>query len=134
VDNFNKVQDACRTLDTALSTLLQDLESRGLLKETLVVLASEFGRTPEIYENLGRGHHPAVFSAVLFGGGVKAGTVYGASDAVGAAVASNKVTIPDFNATIGYACGIPLQQVVLSPSGRPFNFAHKGQPIMSIFA
>jgi hypothetical protein len=133
VDNFNKVQDACVLLDAGLSSLVNDLQSRGLLKETLVVVASEFGRTPAIYGNLGRGHHPSVFSSVLFGGGVKAGNVHGASDRSGETVESNKVTVPDFNATLAYALGLPLREEVLSPRGRPFTVAHKGQPVTQIF-
>jgi uncharacterized protein (DUF1501 family) len=124
----------CEELDGALSTLLSDLEKRGLLKDTLVVLATEFGRTPEINANDGRDHHPKAFSCLMAGGGVKGGTVYGASDERGNTVVDNGVSVPDFNATIGYALGLPLDQVLFSPSKRPFTVADKGKPLAHLFA
>jgi hypothetical protein len=132
--NFVRVPELCDTLDKGLSALLQDLNSRGLLKDTLVVLTSEFGRTPDINQNVGRDHYPKAFSAVLAGGGVAGGTVYGKTDKEGREVVENKVQIADFNATIAYALGLPLDQVIYSPSKRPFTIADKGQPITSVFA
>lgn len=133
-DNFDRVQTQAAILDTALSTLLTDLDARGLLDETLVVLASEFGRTPTINGNQGRDHYPKCFSTLLAGGGIKGGTVWGASDERGANVAANPVEVPDFNATIAYALGLALDQVVLAPNGRPFTVADKGKPITALFA
>lgn len=132
--NFIRVPELCEELDAALSTLLQDLESRGLLQETLVVLATEFGRTPEINQNEGRDHHAKAFSCLLAGGGIKGGTIHGKKDERGSDVVEDRVTIPDFNATIGFALGLPLDQVIYSPSKRPFTVADKGKPITSIFA
>lgn len=136
-DNHNDIQGSfpenCNNLDQGLSGLIADLNSRGLLDDTLIVLATEFGRTPRINVNKGRDHYPKVYSHLLAGGGIKGGQVYGASDDHGAEVADKKVLPVDFNATIGYALGIPLDQIVLSPSGRPFQFAHKGQPITELF-
>ncbi len=131
--NFITTPRLCETLDTALSALVQDLESRGLLQETMIVIASEFGRTPKINQNQGRDHYP-VFSCVLFGGGIKGGLKYGATDKDGAQVAADKVGPPDLNATIGYALGLPLSQVIYSPSKRPFTVADKGQPLVQLFA
>lgn len=131
--NFTRVPELCEELDTALSTLLQDLESRGMLQETLVVLATEFGRTPEINQNDGRDHHARGFSCLLAGGGIRGGQVYGSTDASGDKAEDNPVTIPEFNATIAYALGIPLDQVLYSPSKRPFTVADKGQPLTSLF-
>lgn len=133
VNNFVEVPERCDTLDRGLSALLEDLESRGLLKETLVVLATEFGRTPRINSNEGRDHYPKAFSCLMAGGGIKGGTIYGKTDASGSEVVENKVTIPDFNATIGYALGLPLDQVLYSPSKRPFTVADKGQPLTQLF-
>jgi uncharacterized protein (DUF1501 family) len=116
-----------------MSTLLADLSSKGLLKQTLVVLATEFGRTPQINENNGRDHHPKAFTCLLAGGGIRGGQVYGRTDASGSEVEEHRVKVPDFNATIAYALGLPLDKVVHSPSGRPFTVAHKGQPVTSIF-
>ncbi len=131
--NFTRVPELCDELDAALSTLLQDLESRGMLNETLVVLATEFGRTPEINVNDGRDHHPSGFSCVLAGGGIRGGQVYGATDANGDKAIDKPVTIPDFNATIGYALGLPLDQVLYSPTKRPFTVADKGKPLAQLF-
>lgn len=132
--NFVRVPELCETLDKGLSTLLADLNARGLLKETLVVLMSEFGRTPTINQNVGRDHYPKVFSGIMAGGGIQGGMTYGKSDPEGREVAENKIEVPDVNATIGYALGLPLDQVIYSPSKRPFTIADKGQPITSIFA
>lgn len=102
-------------------------------KDTLVVVSSEFGRTPTINSNEGRDHYPKAFSGALFGGGVKGGAVCGSTDKTGAVVVENKLTIPDFNACIAYALGLSLDQVVISPSKRPFTVADKGQPVPQLF-
>jgi uncharacterized protein (DUF1501 family) len=133
-DNFSRVQDNATILDQALSTLLLDLRQRGLLDETLVVLTTEFGRSPEIVSGDGRNHHPQAFSSLLAGAGVKGGQVYGSSDDHGQEVQENMVKIPDFNATIAQACGSPIDQIVKSASGRPFRIADKGKPISDILA
>jgi hypothetical protein len=70
---------------------------------------------------------------MLGGGGVKGGQTYGKTDKMGKNIIENKVTVPSFNATIGYAMGLPLDHVEMSPEGRPFKIAHKAQPITSIF-
>ena len=131
--NFTKVPELCDELDAALSALLGDLENRGMLNDTMVVLATEFGRTPEINTNEGRDHHPKAFSCVLAGGGIKGGQIYGSSDERGYAVAEKQVSIPDFNATIAYGLGLPLDQVLYSPSKRPFTVVDKGRPIAELF-
>jgi len=131
--NFTRVPELCDELDNAMSTLLSDLESRGMLNETLIVLATEFGRTPEINANDGRDHHPAGFSCVLAGGGIRGGQVYGATDEKGDKVVEGSTTIPDLNATIGYALGLPLDQVLYSPTKRPFTVADKGKPLTQLF-
>jgi hypothetical protein len=131
--NFTRVPELCDELDTALSTLLQDLQSRGLLEETLVVLATEFGRTPEINANDGRDHHAPGFSCVLAGGGVRGGQVWGATDEAGHKVVEGAVSVPDFNATIAYALGLPMDTVLYSPSKRPFTVVDKGQPVTQLF-
>ncbi len=132
--NFVNVPDMAGKLDAALSTLLIDLQRRGMLHDTLVVLATEFGRTPEINANEGRDHHPQAFSCLLAGGGIKGGQVYGKTDERGSKVIENAVKVPDLNATIGYALGLPLDQVLYSPSMRPFTLADKGKPLVSLFA
>lgn len=131
--NFVATPRSCDTLDTAMATLIADLEQRGLLNDTLIVLTSEFGRTPKINQNQGRDHYP-VFSVVLAGGGIKGGWKYGSTDKDGAQVAENKVSPQDINASLGFALGLPLDQVVYSPTKRPFTVADKGQPVVEWFA
>ena len=121
-------------LDVALAALLADLQSRGLLESTLVVLCSEFGRSPKINDNGGRDHHPKVFSTLLAGGGVKGGFVHGSSDKEGHAVADKEVTVPDFLATVAWTLGLPLEEIVYSPSQRPFTVGNKGKPVVEVFA
>jgi Protein of unknown function (DUF1501) len=133
VANFINTPRLCDTLDIGLSALVSDLERRGLLSSTMVVVTSEFGRTPKINTNQGRDHYP-VFSTVIMGGGIKGGMKYGATTEDGSGVAADKVGVPDFNATIAYALGLPLDQVIYSPSKRPFTVADKGQPLTHLFA
>lgn len=133
-DNFDRLADLTPAIDQGLSCLLADLDARGLLRETLVVLTTEFGRTPDIDQDQGRNHYPKAFSCLLAGGGVRGGQRHGATDDEGREVVSDPVSIQDFNATIAYASGIPLDHVVTSPLGRPFKIADKGVPVTSIFA
>ena len=132
-DNFDRVENNAATLDQGLSALLADLSSRGMLDETLVVLASEFGRSPKINGNNGRDHYPKAFTTLMAGGGIKGGQAYGKTDPSGAEPIENKLQIQDFNATIGYALGMPLDKVVISPQGRPFTMADKGRPVTALF-
>lgn len=132
-DNHKQVEVLSYELDQVLSALLDDLHWRGLLDETLVVVATEFGRSPEINRNDGRDHHPKAFTCLLAGGGVQGGQVYGATDERGGEVAERAVTIPDFNATIAHSLGLPVEKVVMSPSGRPFTIADKGAPLTMLF-
>ena len=131
-NNFSRVPERCSILDQALSALLDDLSKRGLLEETLVVLATEFGRTPNINVNDGRDHYPKAFSCMLAGGGIRGGQVWGATDEEGREVIENKVEIPDFNATIAYALGLPLDEIIYSPTRRPFTLSDKGQPLTQL--
>lgn len=131
---FVAAPDKCAILDQAMSALLEDLDRRGKLEETVVVLTTEFGRTPRINQNAGRDHYPKAFSSVLAGGGLKGGITYGKTDEGGENVAENPVKIQDFNATVAHALGLPLDQVLYSPSKRPFTVAHKGKPVLDLFA
>ena len=135
-DNFTRVKEKGAVLDQALASLLDDLSSRGLLESTLVVLATEFGRTPTIQvdRNLGRNHYPGAFTCLLAGGGIQGGIKYGLTDDEGREVIDNMVTVPDFNATIGYAMGIDLAKKTMSPDLRPFTFADKGEPVLDLFS
>ncbi|MHC4958254.1 MAG: DUF1501 domain-containing protein [Planctomycetota bacterium] len=134
-ENFDRMEELCPPIDRGLAALLADLDARGLLDETLVVLTTEFGRTPDIVTDRGNGrnHYPQAFSAVLAGGGIKGGQTYGKTDAEGRKVIENPVHVTDFNATIAYALGLPLEHKLYSPSGRPFTVAHDGKPVKAIF-
>lgn len=132
-NNHSIVESRCHQIDRPIATLLDDLDSRGLLDETLVVIGTEFGRAPVIDQNLGRNHHPQAFTCILAGGGIQGGQVYGATDERGHSVVDNLVTIPDFNATIAHALGLPVDQVFYSAGGRPFQVAGKGRPITALF-
>lgn len=134
-DNFQQAEQKLPVLDQALSALLTDLKSRGLLDSTLVVVATEFGRTPKIVqERSGRNHFPKAFSYLLAGGGIKGGQVWGETDKTGENVIKNKVTGPDFNATIGHAMGIPHQLQLMSPSRRPFRMSgREGKALTGLF-
>ncbi|QDU31662.1 hypothetical protein ETAA8_68220 [Anatilimnocola aggregata] len=134
-DQLVSMQRMTPSADQTLAALLSDLHQRGLLETTLVVMATEFGRTPQISEvTAGRGHHPAVFTWWVAGGGMKGGYVYGKSDAAGDRVAEHPVNMPDFNATIAHAMGIDVEKIEHSPSGRPFTVADKGKIIEDLFA
>jgi len=119
-------------MDKAMGNLIKDLADRKLLDETLIVLTTEFGRSPVINYNAGRDHHPAVFSSVIAGGGIKGGQFYGKSDAAGHAVDEDGVTPADFNATIATALNMTLAEVVHSPTGRPFKVAHDGKVLSKL--
>jgi arylsulfatase A-like enzyme len=131
---FVAAPERCDVLDQGMSALIDDLERRGKLEDTLIVLTTEFGRTPRINQNAGRDHYPKAFSSVLAGGGIKGGIAYGKTDEGGENVIENPVKIQDFNATVAYALGLPLDQVLYSPSKRPFTVAHKGEPVLDLFA
>ena len=134
-DVFGNMEDKGAVLDSGLSTLLMDLNRRGLLKETMVVVASEFGRTPEVKAGrVGRDHHPSSFSALLAGGGIKEGYVHGKSDKRAHYVEENGVGMDDLNATIAWAMGIDIHKITYSPSGRPFKIARDGEPIIDILS
>ena len=130
----NNLPTKCRDLDIGLSTLLTDLNSKGLLDETLVVVATEFGRKPNINQNAGRDHHPAAFSCVLAGAGIRGGQVFGATDEEAFHVADKDVTPQDFNATIATALGLQVDKQIHSPDGRPFSIADDGVPIKELLA
>ena len=135
-NNFRQVEAKGAALDQALSALLADLEASGLLKTTLVVVATEFGRSPQIFaerEN-GRNHYPQAFTCLLAGGGIKGGLKYGKTDDEGREVVEDLVSVTDFNATIATCMGLSLTKEVTSPSGRPFTVADDGKVITDLLS
>lgn len=134
-DNFVKADEKLPILDQAYAALLGDLAERGLLESTLVVIATEFGRTPKIDADAGRNHFPKAFSFALAGAGIKGGTVYGATDETASNVITEKTSAADFNATIATAMGLQHDQIVYSPNRRPFKMGGKtGKPITEVLA
>ncbi len=133
-DIYDRLSGRLGILDQAMTALLKDLDQRGLLKETMVVLTTEFGRTPKINQNAGRDHHPAVFSSVLAGAGIKTGQFYGTSDEEGKYPDDDPVAVDDFNATIATAMGLPLNKEILAPNGRPFRVANEGAPVAGLLS
>lgn len=105
--------------DQALSAVIEDLAQRGLLDETLVVCMAEFGRTPRFNGAAGRDHWGSCYSAVLAGAGIKGGTIFGASDAIGAYPAAGKVSPADITATIFHCLGLDPMTEIQDPLGRP---------------
>ena len=131
-NNFTSLPELCHTMDQAVAALLDDLEKIGKLKNTVVVITTEFGRTPKINQNVGRDHYPQAFTSVLAGGGFKGGYVHGKTSEGAEEVLESSMTIPDFNATIAHALGIPTDYIMYSPTVRPFTVAHKGKPQLDL--
>ena len=128
----DEMGDVAPVFDQAFTTLITDLEQRGMLDSTLVVVATEFGRKPD-FDGDGRSHHPVCFSTVLAGGGAKAGYVYGKSDKVGFYVDENAVSIGAFHASIAFAAGMEIEKPAMSPSGRPMTVGDGEEPILELF-
>jgi hypothetical protein len=132
--NFNQHKNHLLPLaDQSLSALIEDLDDRGLLDTTLVVAMGEFGRTPKINADGGRDHWPDCYTVLLAGGGVRGGSVYGASDRLGAFPATDPVTPSDLAATIFWRFGIDPATEVHDLTGRPVRLSD-GIPVTSLFA
>lgn len=112
--------------DQAYSTLITDLEQRGLLDSTIVMISSEFGRTPKINQNAGRDHWPRVFSVVFAGGGFKKGLIYGSSDATGGEVEDKPLTVENLAATIYNQIGIDPNTKLETEDKRPVSLVYNG--------
>jgi hypothetical protein len=120
------------TLDRAYSALLEDLAQRGLLDETLVVAVGEFGRTPRINKDGGRDHWGKCQTALLAGGGIRGGQVYGRSDAHAAYVKDNPVAPEDLIATMHHAFGLSPEAEIRDREGRPHRIC-EGKPVTALF-
>jgi hypothetical protein len=121
-------------LDQTYSTLLTDLEQRGLLDETLVVMMSDFGRTPRVNGSAGRDHWTYCYTVMFAGAGIRGGTVCGASDGHAAYVKDRPVRPADICATIYHCLGIDPAMSISDRSGRPMFVAQGGEPIREILA
>ena len=128
-DNFNRIKNTMLpAFDRPAAALLEDLDERGMLDETLVVFLTEFGRTPKINKNAGRDHYPSCYSVAFAGAGIQGGQVYGKSDKSGSEPTENACGPADLHATIFEAFGINHKTTITDRLGRPFPISD-GEPL-----
>jgi hypothetical protein len=137
-DHHVNIQDGFRQqmprFDKAFAALIRDLDQRKLLDSTLVMVSSEFGRTPKINQTSGRDHWPKVFSVVLAGGGIKRGMIYGSSDSTAAEPDHDPVNVEDFASTIYHQLGINPHKRLMSPGNRPIDIVRGGNVVNELIA
>jgi hypothetical protein len=131
---FPAMRDHGEVMDPALAALIEDLAQSGLLKKTMIVMLSEFGRTPKINMTAGRDHHPGVFSCLFAGGGVKGGQVIGSSDEDAMQPKDRPVKVSHLHASICHALGIDPNKEVMTPLQRPMKLVDKGEPVNELFS
>jgi uncharacterized protein (DUF1501 family) len=122
------------SVDQAFATLIDDLDERGMLDTTLVLLSTEFGRTPKLNDKGGRDHYPKVFSVAMAGGGIKRGLVHGKSDATSTAPDEDPVGVADYAKTIYHLMGIDGERELMSPGDRPIEIVNGGQVVGNLLA
>lgn len=120
--------------DQAFAALINDLDRTGLLNETLVMVSSEFGRTPKINQTAGRDHWPKVFSVVLAGGGIKRGLIYGSSNAVASEPEEDEIGPADLATTVYYQMGIIADKELMAPGNRPIEIVDGGKVRKALLA
>jgi len=120
--------------DQAFAALITDLSARGMLDKTLVMVSSEFGRTPKINGTAGRDHWPKVFSVVLAGGGIKKGSIYGKSDATASEPDEDGLTVEDLAHTVYLCLGIDADKKLMSPGDRPIDIVREGHTRKDLLA
>jgi len=137
-DMHNGIRDAMRgqlpPFDQAFAALIRDLDRTGQLDSTLVMVSSEFGRTPKINGTAGRDHWPKVFSVVLAGGGLKKGFVYGTSDATATEPDQDPLSVEDLATTIYHQLGIVADKELMAPGDRPIEIVDGGKVIKELIA
>jgi len=125
----------CRQTDKPIAGLIRDLKQRGMLDSTLIVWATEFGRTPYSQNNVGRDHNPHGFTCWLAGGGIKGGIVHGATDDIGYKVAENPHYVTDLQATVLHQMGLDYKKMSVVVNGRPLHMIEESAgPIQAILA
>ena len=122
------------TFDQAYAALITDLSQRGLLDSTLVMVSSEFGRTPKINATAGRDHWPKVFSVALAGGGIKKGVVYGTSDATATEPEDDPLTVQDLSTTVYHCLGVNADKELMAPGNRPIEIVDGGEIVKALLA
>lgn len=126
--------DAMPAFDHAFSGLITDLDQRGLLASTLVMVITEFGRTPKVNGSAGRDHHAKCFSLVAAGGGITRGNVFGASDSIAAEPARDGVSVEDFLATCYWQLGIDSNKRLMAPGERPIDIVRGGKVVKGLIS
>ena len=121
-------------LDAALAGLIRDLDERGLLASTVVLVTSEFGRTPKINASAGRDHFPRVFSLAVAGGGFKRGLVYGSSNSTASEPEENPVRVEDVLTTVYHQLGINADKELMAPGARPIEIIDGGEVVKDLLA
>ncbi|MBR90196.1 MAG: hypothetical protein CMO66_02845 [Verrucomicrobiales bacterium] len=133
-NNFPAMQNHGDVMDPALASLIEDLAASGKLASTMVIMLSEFGRTPRINNNAGRDHWARCFSCFMAGGGIQGGQVIGKSDEDAMSPAERPVNPNDLHATICHALGIDHTNEIETPLGRPMHLISEGaKPVMELF-
>ena len=122
------------SLDQALAALITDLDKSGLLSTTIVMVSSEFGRTPKINQTAGRDHWPKVFSVLLAGGGIKGGLIYGTSNATASEPDMDPVGPEDLATTVYHQLGIVADKELMAPGGRPIEIVDGGKVVKGLLA
>ncbi len=139
VENHKQVAEQCGKMDQPIAALLADLKASGQLERTLVVISTEFGRSPHIDANAGRNHHPFGYTCLLAGAGAIGGAIFGETDETGNRPKDGQVTPADFNSTIAWAMGLDYGKYESpNPTGQKFSIAGKdtaipAKPITSLF-
>lgn len=132
--NFPALKAHGEVMDPAMASLVADLAESGMLKKTLIIMLSEFGRTPKINKDAGRDHWANVFSCFMAGGGIKGGTVIGSSDEDGYAPKDRPVQVADIHASVCHSLGIDPAKQVMTPLQRPMKLVDGGKPVSELFA
>jgi uncharacterized protein (DUF1501 family) len=130
----NSMKSTMPSFDQAYSTLIRDLDRTGLLDETLVMVSSEFGRTPKINKTAGRDHWPKVFSVALAGGGIKGGMIHGTSNATASEPEDDAVSPEDLATTMYHLMGIVADKELMAPGDRPIEIVNGGKVIQPLIA
>ncbi len=135
-DMHSGIENAMRRqapgLDSALAGLIRDLDDRGLLDSTIVLVTSEFGRTPKINASAGRDHFPRVFSHAVAGGGFKRGLVYGSSNSTASEPEENPVRVEDVLTTVYHQLGINADKELMAPGNRPIEIIDGGEVVKGL--
>jgi hypothetical protein len=133
-DNIrNGVGGQMPAFDQAFAALIRDLDQRGMLASTLVLVTTEFGRTPKVNNTAGRDHYPKVFSIVMAGGGIKQGLVHGSTDPTGSEPDSDPLQVPDYAATVYQLLGIDYEKTLMAGT-RPVKIIKDGEVAKALLA